>query len=49
MILLGDKAQVESCFGLIGDGVSIGAREVHDLRRTYHRLRNCFGRTRWYS
>ena len=21
---------------------------VHDLRQTYHRLRNHFGRTRWY-
>jgi hypothetical protein len=49
MILLGDEAQVESCFGPIGEGVSIGAREVHGLRRTYHRLRNRFGSTRWYS
>jgi hypothetical protein len=22
---------------------------VHSLRRTYHRLKNHFGRTRWYS
>jgi hypothetical protein len=22
---------------------------MHGLRRPYHRLRNCFGYTRWYS
>jgi hypothetical protein len=22
---------------------------VHGLRKTYHRVKNCFGRTRWYS
>jgi hypothetical protein len=48
MEVLGDVGQVESCFGPIGDGVSIGAREVHGLRGTFHWLRNCFGRTRWY-
>ena len=26
MELLGDEAQVESCFGLFGDSVSVGAR-----------------------
>jgi hypothetical protein len=46
MELLGDVDHVKSCLSLIGDGVSIGAREVHGLRETYHRLRNCFGRTR---
>jgi hypothetical protein len=45
MELPGDVGHVESCFSLIGDGVSIGAREVHGLRGTYHRLRNCFGCT----
>jgi hypothetical protein len=45
MELLGDVGHVESCFSLIGDGVSIGAREVHGLRGTYQ-LRNCFGHTR---
>jgi hypothetical protein len=29
MELLGDVGHVESCFSPIGDGVSIGAREVH--------------------
>jgi hypothetical protein len=49
MELLGDMGHVESCFGPFGDGVSIGARKVHGLRRTYHRHRNHFGRTRWNS
>jgi hypothetical protein len=37
---------VESCFGPFGDSVSVGVIYVHGLRRTYHRLRNHFGRTR---
>jgi hypothetical protein len=49
MELLGDVCLVESRFGLFGDVVSVGAREVHSLRQTYHRLRNHFGRTRWDS
>ena len=49
MQLLGDMGHVESHFGPFGDGVSVGARYVHDLRQTYHRLQNRFGRTRWYS
>jgi hypothetical protein len=49
MELLGDEGHVESCFGPFGDGVSVGARQVHGLRQTYHRVRNHFGRTRWYS
>jgi hypothetical protein len=31
MELLGDVGHVESCFSLIGDEVSIGAREVNGL------------------
>jgi hypothetical protein len=34
---------VEPRFGLFGDSV----RKVHGLRRTYHRLINRFGCTRW--
>ena len=49
MELLGDVGHVESGFGPFGDGVSIGARKVHDLRQTYHRHRNHFGRTLWDS
>ena len=49
MELLGDLGHVESHFGPFGDGVSVGARLVHGLRRTYHRLKNHFGRTRWNS
>jgi hypothetical protein len=35
--------------GLFGDSVNLGTRKVHDLHRTYHRLRNHFGHTQWYS
>jgi hypothetical protein len=49
MELLGDMSQVDSCFCPIGDGVSIGAGEVHRLRGMFHWLRNRFGRTRWYT
>jgi hypothetical protein len=45
MKLLGDEAQVEALFGLFGDSANLD--EVHGLRRTYHRLRNLFGRIRW--
>ena len=40
---------VEPRFDPFGDSISVGARYVHDLRRTYHRLRNHFGCTRWNS
>ena len=42
---LGDVGHVKSRFGPFGDGVSVGARQVHGLRQTYHMLRNRFGRT----
>ena len=42
---LGDVGHVESLFGPFGEGVSVGARQVHGLRQTYHMLRNRFGRT----
>ena len=42
MELQGDKAQVESCFGLFGYSVSISARQVHGLCQRYHRLRKSF-------
>jgi hypothetical protein len=45
MELLGDVAHVESCFGPFSGSVSVGARQVHGLRQTYHRVRNCFGCT----
>jgi hypothetical protein len=41
--------QVEACFGPFGDSVSLSARKVHGLRRTYHRYGNHFGCNRWYS
>ena len=46
MELLGDLGHVESRFGLVGDGVTIGARYMHGLRQTYHKLKNNFGHTR---
>ena len=48
MELFGDVGHVESTFRPFGDSVSVGARKVHGLHRTYHRLRSCFGRTQWY-
>jgi hypothetical protein len=49
MVLLGDVGQEEARFILFGDSVNLDAREVHGLRRTYHRLRNHFGCNQWYS
>jgi hypothetical protein len=49
MVLLGDEAQVDACFGLFGDSANLDARLMHGLRRTYYRLRNRFERTRWIS
>jgi hypothetical protein len=45
--LASDMGRVESRFSLFGDSVSVSARQVHGLHRTYHGHRNCFGRTRW--
>jgi hypothetical protein len=47
--LLGDLGDVESRFIPFGDSVSVGARWVHGLRQTCHRLINRFAHTRWYS
>ena len=33
---------VECCFGPFGDSVTVGAREMHGLRQTYHRLKKSF-------
>jgi hypothetical protein len=49
MELLGDEAQVEAHFGLLGGSTNLDARQVNSLPQTYHRLRNLFGRTRWNS
>jgi hypothetical protein len=45
MELLSDVGRVESCFSSFRDSVSVGARLVHGSHRTYHLLRNRFGRT----
>jgi hypothetical protein len=39
------EAYVEAHFGPFGDSANLDARLVHDLHRTYHRLRNQFRRT----
>jgi hypothetical protein len=44
MVLVGYLAQVEARFSLFGDSANLDAR-LHGLCRTYHRLRNRFGRT----
>jgi hypothetical protein len=31
MVLLGDKALVEACFGLFGDSANLDARQVNSL------------------
>jgi len=49
MVPLGDEAQLEARFVPFGHSANLGARLVHGLRRTYHRLGNHFGRIRWYS
>ena len=45
MELLGNVGHVEPHFDPFGDSFSVGARQVHGLHRTYHRLGNHFGRT----
>jgi hypothetical protein len=49
MVLPGDEAQVEACFGPFGDSANLDARSVDGLRQMYHKLINCFGRTKRYS
>ena len=49
MVLLAVKAQVEAHFGPFGDSANLDARYEHGLRRTYQRLGNYFGCTRWNS
>jgi hypothetical protein len=44
-----DVGHVESHFGSFGDSARVGARQVHDLRQTYHRHGSCFGRNQFYS
>ena len=49
MVLLGDEAQVEPHFHPFGYSANLDTRLVHCSRRTYNRLRKCFGHTRWNS
>ena len=45
MVPLGDEGQVEARFGPFEDSANLEAIQVHGLRRTYHRLGNCFVHT----
>jgi hypothetical protein len=49
MGLLGHEAQLEVQFGPFEVSATVDARLVRDLRRTYRRLRNSIGGTRWNS
>jgi hypothetical protein len=49
MVLLGDEAQLEARFGLLGDCATLDARYVHCLHQMYHTLSNHFRCTRWNS
>jgi hypothetical protein len=49
MKLLGDEAEVGARFIPFRDNANLDARQVHDLWRTYYRLRNHFECTRWNS
>jgi hypothetical protein len=49
MELLGDMGLVESRFGPFGDSVGDGTRHMQGLCQIYHRPRNHFGHTQWYS
>jgi hypothetical protein len=41
----GDEAQLEACLGPFRDSGNFNTRQVHGFYRTYHRLKNHFGRT----
>jgi hypothetical protein len=48
-VVLRDEAQLEAHFSPFGDSANLDARLVHFLCRTYHRLGNRFGHSRWNS
>jgi hypothetical protein len=48
MLVLCDVCQVEVHFGLFGDSINLGARQVYGLCRMYHGHGNLFRHTRWY-
>jgi hypothetical protein len=49
MVLLGDEAQLDARFGLFVGSANLDVGLVHDLCRTYDRLRNRFVPTLWYT
>jgi len=49
LVLLGEEAQAEPRFSLLGDSANLDARYRHSLHGTYHMIENQFGHTRWNS
>jgi hypothetical protein len=49
MVLLGDKAQVEACFGLFGDSVTSSQDMCTVCAERTIGLENHFGHTQWNS
>jgi hypothetical protein len=49
MVLLDDEPHVDARIVPFRDSANLDVRRVHGLRRTYHRLGNHLGRTRWIS
>jgi hypothetical protein len=42
MECLGDVGHVEACLGPLGDSANLDARQVHGLRRMYHKAQKSF-------
>jgi hypothetical protein len=42
MVLLGDEAQVDACFGLFGDSTNLDARKVHGFALNIPQARKSF-------
>jgi hypothetical protein len=49
MGLLGNEAQLEARFGPFRGSATLDARLMYNLRRTYRKLKNSIGGTRWNS
>jgi hypothetical protein len=49
IVLLCDVDEAEADFILFGNSVNLGTIKMHGLRLMYHRHRNRFGHTCWYS
>ena len=49
LVLLGEEAQVQAQFSLLGDSANLDASYGHSLHGMYHMLKNQFRRTQWNS